>query len=129
MKYSIVRDNVVVEEGDVIESVPMMSFLNSLRDKVEEGDLFRSARWSVMYTGYGTWRSISADMLKFWDMELNLKSISTLRRGGATLNKILSMTEREFTKLYGKRIAKDVAEGLAMTGRSFKDGPSASFNS
>tara|TARA_B100000214_G_C23965848_1_gene627647 strand:+ start:143 stop:532 length:390 start_codon:yes stop_codon:yes gene_type:complete len=123
MQYAVVREGEVVETGDVLNNVKLMPFLNSMVDRVEVGDIFKTERWVVMYTGYGTWRSVTADESKFWDMGLNLRTVATLRRRCVTFKMIKDSTKRDFIKSYGKVLAKDIENGLALIGESFKDGP------
>lgn len=123
MQYQIRRRNEVIEEGHVLKSVRMMAFLQSLSSKLEEGDTFQSKGLTAMYTGYGTWASVTSDMVKFQEMGLSSKTISKLRRRGETMSSIISSTERDFIKSYGRRIAGEIREGFCLTGKAFADGP------
>jgi hypothetical protein len=123
MQYAVVRDGEVVETGEVLNSVKLMPFLTSMVARVEVGDIFKTERWVVMYTGYGTWRSVTADESKFWDMGLSLNTIATLRRRCISFKTIVDSTKRSFIKSYGKVLAKDIESGLALIGESFKEGP------
>mgnify|MGYP001387612054 CR=1 FL=1 len=127
MHYQIKRNGEVIESGSVLPSVRLLSFLQSLSHKLEEGDVFQSKSLAAMYTGYGTWSAISSDIVKFQEMRLNLRTISTLRRRGATLSKITKSTERNFIKEYGRKITTDVKEGLRLVGKTFAEGPSTTI--